>query len=63
MRSNKMLMKQNNAGYTLVNELLVIAVIAYAILVLALQCITYEDCMLFPKGEKIAKILHIKHKT
>ena len=42
---------------------LVIAVIAYAILVLALQCITYEDCMLFPKGEKIAKILHIKHKT
>ena len=42
---------------------LVIAVIAYAILVLALQCITYEDCMLFPKGEKIAKILHIKHKS
>ena len=42
---------------------LVIAVIAYAILVLALQCITYEDCMLFPKGEKIAKILHIKHKA
>lgn len=42
---------------------LVVAVIAYAILVLALQCITYEDCMLFPKGEKIAKILHIKHKS
>ena len=42
---------------------LVIAVIAYAILVLALQCITYEDCLLLPKGEKIAKILHIKHKT
>ena len=42
---------------------LVIAVIAYAILVLALQCITYEDCMLFPKGEKIAKILHIRHRS
>lgn len=42
---------------------LVIAVIAYAILVLALQCITYEDCMLFPKGEKIAKILHIKRRS
>ena len=42
---------------------LVIAVIEYGILVLALQCITYEDCMLFPKGEKIAKILHIKHKS
>ena len=42
---------------------LVIAVIVYAIFVLALQCITYEDCLLLPKGEKIAKILHIKHKT
>ena len=42
---------------------LVAAVIAYAILVLALQCITYEDCMLFPKGEKIAKILHIRRRS
>ena len=42
---------------------LVIAVIVYAIFVLVLQCITYEDCLLLPKGEKIAKILHIKHKT
>ena len=42
---------------------LVVAVIAYAILVLALQCITYEDCMLFPKGEKIAKILHIRRRS
>lgn len=40
-----------------------VAVVAYAILVVLLQCITYEDCMLLPKGEKIAKILHIKHKT
>lgn len=42
---------------------LVAAVLAYAILVIFLQCITYEDCMLLPKGEKIAKILHIKQKT
>ena len=42
---------------------LVIAVIVYAIFVLTLQCITYEDCLLLPKGEKIAKTLHIKHKT
>ena len=42
---------------------LVIAVIVYAIFVLVLQCITYEDCLLLPKGEKIAKILHIKQKT
>ena len=28
MKSNKMLMKQNNAGFTLVNVLIVIAVIA-----------------------------------
>ena len=41
----------------------VVAVIAYASLVLALQCITYEDCMLFPKGEKIAKILHIRRRS
>ena len=40
-----------------------IAVIVYAIFVLVLQCITYEDCLLLPKGEKIAKILHIKQKT
>lgn len=29
MKSNKMLMKQNNEGFTLVNMLIVIAVIAY----------------------------------
>ena len=43
--------------------LLIAAVIVYAIFVVVLRCITYEDCMLLPKGEKIAKILHIKQKT
>ena len=42
---------------------LIAAVIVYAIFVVVLRCITYEDCMLLPKGEKIAKILHIKQKT
>ena len=41
---------------------LVVAVIVYAVLVVVLRCITYEDCLLLPKGEKIAKILHIREK-
>jgi len=36
------------------------AVVVYVILVLALKIITYEDCLLLPKGEKIAKILRIE---
>ena len=36
------------------------AVIIYAVLVIALRIITYEDCMLLPKGNKIAKILRIR---
>ena len=42
---------------------LAFAVVLYAVLVVFLRCLTYEDCMLLPKGEKIAKILHIKQKT
>lgn len=41
---------------------LAFAVVCYLILAVALQCITYEDCMLLPKGEKIAKILRIRQK-
>ena len=41
---------------------LLFAVLAYVVLVVALRCITYEDCMLLPKGEKIAKILRIRKK-
>ena len=38
------------------------AVVCYAVLVLALGCITYDDCLLLPKGEKIAKLLRIRKK-
>lgn len=37
-----------------------IAVIIYLVLVLALKTISKEDLSLMPKGEKIAKILHIQ---
>ena len=39
---------------------IIIAVIVYAILVVVFRAITYEDCTFLPKGEKIAKILHIR---
>lgn len=38
---------------------ILIACIVYAIMILALKIITLDDCMLLPKGEKIAKILKI----
>lgn len=34
--------------------------IVYVILVIALRVITYEDCMLLPGGEKIARILRVR---
>jgi len=36
-----------------------VAVVVYAVLVLALRAISREDLALMPKGDKIAKILHI----
>ena len=39
---------------------IVVAVVVYAVMVLALHIITYEDCLLLPKGDKIAKLLHIR---
>lgn len=36
-----------------------VAVVAYVLMVILLKVITYDDCMLLPKGEKIAKILKI----
>ena len=42
---------------------LAFAVVLYAFLVVFLRCLTYEDCMLLPKGEKIAKILRIRKKN
>lgn len=38
---------------------ILIAVVVYAVLVLALRVISKDDLALMPKGEKIAKILHI----
>lgn len=37
-----------------------IAVVIYLLLVIVMKPITYNDCLLLPKGEKIAKILKIK---
>jgi stage V sporulation protein B len=34
-------------------------VVVYVVMAIALRAITLEDMKLFPKGEKIAKILHI----
>lgn len=40
-----------------------VSVVLYLILVVCLRCITYEDCLLLPKGEKIAKLLRIREKS
>lgn len=37
-----------------------VAVVVYLILILLFRGITYEDCMLLPKGDKIVKILRIR---
>lgn len=37
-----------------------VAVVVYMLLVIALKAITYEDCLLLPKGEKIAKLLRLQ---
>ncbi len=39
---------------------ILVAVVVYAVLVLALRVISKEDLALMPKGEKIAQILHIQ---
>jgi len=38
---------------------IVVAVVIYAVLVVALRCISREDLALMPKGEKIARILKL----
>lgn len=37
-----------------------VAAVIYLLLVIVLKPLTYEDCLLLPKGEKIAKILRIR---
>ena len=39
---------------------LIVAVAVYAVLAVTFGAITAEDCAFLPKGEKIAKILHIR---
>lgn len=48
--------------YTAVSMLaaIAVAVVVYLVLVVALRAITYEDMKLIPKGEKLARILHIR---
>ena len=36
-----------------------VGVVVYCVAVVVLRCITREDCLLLPKGEKIAKLLHL----
>ena len=36
-----------------------VGVVAYVICVIKLKAITKEDCMLLPKGEKLAKLLKL----
>ena len=37
-----------------------VAVAVYVILVYAFRIITYDDCMLLPGGEKLAKLLRVQ---
>ena len=37
-----------------------VGVVVYAVMIVALRAITLEDMKLFPKGEKLARILHIR---
>ena len=39
---------------------ILVAVVVYVVLIVALQAVTREDMQLVPKGEKIAKILHMR---
>ena len=39
---------------------IVIAVVVYAVCIIATRAVTVEDMKLIPKGEKIAKVLKIR---
>lgn len=39
------------------------AVAAYALCVVALKAVTYEDIILLPKGETLARLLRVKKKA
>ena len=37
--------------------------LVYVVLVYVLRCITWEDCMLLPAGDRIAGVLHVRQET
>ena len=43
-----------------VGAAIAVAVVVYAVLVLALRIVTRDDLALLPKGEKLARILHVR---
>ena len=43
----------------LVGAPIAVGVVVYAVCVIVFKAITREDCLLLPKGEKIAKLLHL----
>ena len=43
----------------LVGAPVAVGVVAYVVCVIKFKAITREDCLLLPKGEKIAKLLHL----
>ena len=51
------LSRTGNAAATL--PAILVAVVIYGVLVIALRAITKDDLMLMPKGEKIARMLHL----
>ena len=38
---------------------IMVGVVVYVVAVVVFKAITREDCQLLPKGEKIAKLLHL----
>lgn len=43
-----------------VGAAIAVAVVVYAVLVLALRIVTRDDLALLPKGEKLARILRVR---
>ena len=39
---------------------ILIAIVVYVVMIVVTKSVTLEDMKLIPKGEKIAKLLHIK---
>ena len=59
MKKNAMRGGTYSAAMTAVVLAILVAVVIYGVLVIALRAITKDDLMLMPKGEKIARMLHL----